>query len=66
MLEAVELPASVSDLDTGLTDVDRDTLSHFRSKKLDEETKERLGGFENPNNGERERIGVYQDAFVRK
>ena len=28
MLEAVELPARVSDLDTGLTDVDRDALPH--------------------------------------
>jgi len=28
MLEAVELPARVSDLDTGLADVDRDALPH--------------------------------------
>lgn len=30
MFKAVELPASVSDLDTGLTNVDRNALSHFR------------------------------------
>jgi hypothetical protein len=30
VLEAIELPASISDLDTGLTNVDRDALSHFR------------------------------------
>jgi hypothetical protein len=28
MLEAVQLPARVSDLDTGLADVDRDALPH--------------------------------------
>jgi hypothetical protein len=28
MLEAVKLPARVSDLDTGLADVDRDALPH--------------------------------------
>lgn len=38
MLEAVKLPASVADLDTGLTDVDRNALPHFRKfrgKKLE-------------------------------
>ena len=30
VFEAVELPAGVSDLDPGLTDVDRNALSHFR------------------------------------
>jgi hypothetical protein len=29
VLEAVELPASITDLDTGLTNVDGDTFSHF-------------------------------------
>lgn len=29
MLEAVELPAGIADLDTGLADVDRDALSHI-------------------------------------
>jgi hypothetical protein len=29
VLEAVEFPTGVTDLDTGLSDVDRDTLSHF-------------------------------------
>lgn len=28
MFEAIELPASISDLDTGLTNVDRDALPH--------------------------------------
>ena len=32
MLEAVELPAGVADLDTGLSDVDRNALSHLRSE----------------------------------
>jgi hypothetical protein len=31
VLEAVQLPACISDLDTGLTDVDRDALSHGHS-----------------------------------
>lgn len=30
MLEAVELPTGITDLDTGLTNVDADDLSHFR------------------------------------
>ena len=30
MLEAVEFPAGISDLNTGLTNVDRNALSHFR------------------------------------
>jgi len=29
VLEAVEFPTGITDLDTGLSDVDRDTLSHF-------------------------------------
>lgn len=29
MLEAVKFPACISDLNTGLTNVDRDALSHF-------------------------------------
>jgi len=29
VLEAVEFPTGVTDLDSGLSDVDRDTLSHF-------------------------------------
>lgn len=33
MLEAVEFPAGVSDLNTGLTDVNRNALSHFPEKK---------------------------------
>ena len=31
MLEAVKFPASIADLNTGLTDVDRNALSHFFS-----------------------------------
>jgi hypothetical protein len=31
VLEAVQLPTCISDLDTGLADVDRDALSHGRS-----------------------------------
>ena len=30
VLETVKLPAGISDLDTGLTDVDWNALSHFR------------------------------------
>lgn len=30
MLEAVELPASIADLNTGLTNMNRDTLPHGR------------------------------------
>jgi hypothetical protein len=30
VLEAVKFPASISNLDTGLSNVDRDALSHFR------------------------------------
>jgi hypothetical protein len=33
VLETVKLPASISDLNTGLTDVDRNALSHFRCKE---------------------------------
>jgi hypothetical protein len=36
MFKTVQLPASISDLDTSLTNVDRNALSHFRGrKKLD-------------------------------
>ena len=30
MLEAVKFPGSIADLNTGLTDVDRNALSHFK------------------------------------
>ncbi|MDF5361655.1 hypothetical protein P3687_25370, partial [Vibrio parahaemolyticus] len=30
VFKAIEFPAGVSDLDTGLTNVDRDALSHFQ------------------------------------
>lgn len=32
MLEAVKFPAGIANLDTGLTNVDRDALSHFLRK----------------------------------
>lgn len=34
MLEAIKFPARIADLNTGLADVDRDALSHFRREKL--------------------------------
>jgi hypothetical protein len=33
VLEAVQLPASITGLDTGLTDVDRKTFTHFEVEK---------------------------------
>lgn len=57
MLETVKLPAGISDLDTGLTNVDWDALSHFlrengrKSLRIGEKTKKKR------------RKGVYQDAF---
>lgn len=41
MLETVKLPAGISDLDTGLANVDRDALSHFarENRKKIAETK---------------------------
>ena len=33
MLKAVKFPAGISNLDTSLTDVDGDALSHFRRLK---------------------------------
>lgn len=32
VLETVKLPAGIADLDTGLTDVDRNALSHFHRR----------------------------------
>lgn len=47
VLEAVKFPARIADLDTGLTDVDRNALPHFR---IDISTKKKqkrnLRGFE--------------------
>lgn len=40
MLKAVKLPARISDLNTSLTDVDRDALSHFRSTKQRKQIKD--------------------------
>ena len=46
MFEAVELPAGVSDLDTSLTDVDRDALPPFRLEIRweDDEEEDEIGG----------------------
>ena len=47
MLEAVKLPTRVSDLDTSLTDVDRDALPHFRleiRREDDDEEEDEIGG----------------------
>jgi hypothetical protein len=44
MLEAVKLPASVSNLDTGLADVDRDALPHGAVGRV-ERRREMGGGF---------------------
>ena len=47
MLETVKLPAGISDLDTGLTNVDWDALSHFlrengrKSLRIGEKTKKK-------------------------
>jgi hypothetical protein len=35
VLEAVKLPAGISGLDTSLTNVDRDTFTHFRKKVVE-------------------------------
>lgn len=46
MLKAVKLPAGIANLDTSLTDVDRNALSHFdrlnATKKQEEEEEETL------------------------
>ena len=57
MFEAVELPAGISDLDTGLTDVDRNALSHFLGKI--EEGRETL-------EGRKERKDLNDEFFKRR
>jgi hypothetical protein len=37
VFEAVKLPASIADLNTGLTNVNRNALSHFLSKHKDQQ-----------------------------
>lgn len=37
MFEAVEFPTGVTDLNSGLTDVNRNALSHFRLKLKNED-----------------------------
>ena len=44
MLEAVKFPAGISDLNTGLADVDRDALSHFRCLKRKRQRKKMKRG----------------------
>ena len=57
VLEAVELPACIADLDPSLADVDRDALSHLRilSKKISKKIE----------NAEEGRAGVCEDAFQK-
>lgn len=60
MLEAVEFPAGVSDLNTGLTDVNRNALSHFPEKKKKEigKQRERIGN-------RRRRKKKQRSAFIK-
>ena len=53
MLEAVELPARVSDLDTGLADVDRDALPHGADGRVERRRWEMGEGGEDLSRGER-------------
>ena len=69
MLEAVKFPARIADLDTGLTDVDRDALSHFRRKKSPkkrtrrrERKSERAQQWRKREKDRERNNGVYQDA----
>lgn len=57
MLEAIKFPARIADLNTGLADVDRDALSHFRREKL----KRNQRGEED----EREREAKERRAFIK-
>jgi hypothetical protein len=55
MLEAVKFPAGISDLDTGLTNVNRDALPHFQISKNPKKDLEREMKTE-------DKVGVYEDA----
>lgn len=59
VLETVELPASISDLDTSLTNVDWNALSHFGRLKKRICNKRRRERREE----EEMKKGVYEDAF---
>jgi hypothetical protein len=62
MLEAVELPARVSDLDTGLADVDRDALPHGVVGRVERRRRWEMG-----EGGEKlwvAEIGEYEDAYL--
>lgn len=57
MFKAVKLPASIADLNSGLSDVDRNALPHFRFCLV------RLSSAKGDLNlGERNTRGVYKDA----
>jgi hypothetical protein len=43
VLQAVQFPASISDLDTGLTNVNRDNFTHSEKEKKERETKKERG-----------------------
>jgi hypothetical protein len=64
VFEAVKLPASIADLNTGLTNVNRNALSHFLSKHKDQQILK-----EEKNRKQRQlelmlRVGgVYQDSY---
>lgn len=45
MFKAVKLPTSIADLDTGLSNVDRNALSHFRRFSKKRRTR-KIGKFE--------------------
>lgn len=55
MLEAVKFPTGIADLDTGLTNVDGNALSHFL-RKTNGKNRKKLGKLKILS-------GVYEDAF---
>jgi hypothetical protein len=56
MFQAVQLPASVSDLNPGLADMNRDALTHFENEirvpKRNQKLKERYYKFLSPSTSE--------------
>jgi hypothetical protein len=64
VLEAVKLPASIADLNTGLTNVNRNALSHFLSKHKDQQILKEEKNRKQRQLGLMLRVGgVYQDAY---
>jgi hypothetical protein len=59
MFKTVKLPASISDLDTGLTNVDRNALSHFRFAEERKDLETRFAGKKT-----KKKKGVYEDALL--